>query len=273
MGATAFQSRAASLHRKHVIPIVLGVAMLAVVIAAVLTPDAGVQAPASSQPSSSSVSLWVYLGVAVVVVVLGGLLLTLFLLRRSPQPAASPTAMPPSPEDSVPPLGPLGVTPSQAPVAAPPPAYPETAQDWGPVPPAAPVAATPAGEAVAAGGRAEAREKSDTRRVWLMAQIDETYRKMAETDPRMRLWERATEPRRSPSESTEPGASHSTRGGSPSDERPDEFTPTLDSSRREEAWIAHTTEAFHIGSRGPKEVRNPQLGPNRIAPWRRPPSS
>jgi hypothetical protein len=273
MGATAFQSRAASLRRKHVIPIVLGVAMLAVVIAAVLTPDAGVQAPASSQPSSSSVSLWVYLGVAVVVVVLSGLLLTLFLLRRPRQSAASPRAMPPSQEGSASSSSPLGAAPSQAPVATAASAYKGAAQDWGPVPPTASVEATQAAGAVADGGGAEAGKKSDTRRVWLMAQIDESYRKMAERDPRMRLWERGTERPRSPSESTEPGASHTTRGGSPSDEGHDESTPTLESSRREEAWIARTTEAFHIGSRGPKEVRNPQLGPSRIAPWRRPPSS
>jgi len=153
--------------RKRIIPVVLGLAMLAIVVAAGLTPNTGVvQAQTNSpysQPSSSSLSPWAYLGIAALVIALG-LLLALFLLRRRRPPA---TAAPPPMQTwqegpSPPPAG--GAPPSAAP------AYLETPEDVAgapaSIPPTMAAAATVPAAAPAAAGGAEPDIDS------LMAELD-----------------------------------------------------------------------------------------------------
>jgi hypothetical protein len=194
MGVTASQSLAAKLQRRHIVPIVLGVVMLAVVVAAVLTTNSGgVQAQTSSQPLSSASFSWTNAGLAALVVVPGGLL-ALFLWGR-PRPSATrrPT-MQLAQEGSNPPSGPLGTAASQAPATTAAAAHRETARDAGHVSPAVPVAATGAAGAVPVEGVAATGKKTGSHIGWLMAEIDEVYRERAKRDHRIRLWERAHEP-------------------------------------------------------------------------------
>jgi hypothetical protein len=154
-------------HRSRIVPIALGLAMLAVVIAAALAPNTGVvQAQTStpySQPSSTSISPFVYLGAAAIAIVLG-LLLALFLIRRRRKPpaAGAPPPMPPWQEAPPPPGG-------GPPAAAP--AYLETPEDVSHGAPAVPTtkvaaAAAPGAAAPAAAGEAEPDIDS------LMAELD-----------------------------------------------------------------------------------------------------
>jgi len=147
-----FMGRARS--RSRIVPIVLGLAMLAVVVAAGLTPNTGVvQAQtntAYNQPSSSPLSPWVYLGVAALVIVLG-LLLALFLMRRR-RPPSSVVPPPMQTWQESPPPPPTGGAP---PAAAP--AYLETPEDVGRVPAAVPVSTAAAVTAPAATGTAAAQ--------------------------------------------------------------------------------------------------------------------
>jgi hypothetical protein len=182
------------LQRKHIVPIVLGVAMLAVVVAAVLTTSiGGGQAQTGSQASSSNSFSWTNAGLAALVVVPGGLL-ALFLWGR-PRPSATrrPT-MQLAQEGSNPPSDPLEAVASQAPAAAAVAAYRETARDVGYVPPGVPVATMGAAGAVPIEGVAAAAAKPGSHIGWLMAEIDEVYREKAKRDHRIRLWERAHDP-------------------------------------------------------------------------------
>jgi hypothetical protein len=154
--------------RKRIVPVVLGLGMLAVVVAAGLTPNTGVVQAATnspySQPSSSSLSPYAYLGIAALVIVLG-LLLALFLLRRRrPPAAAAPPPMQTWQEGPAPP--PTGGAP---PAAAP--AYLETPEDVTrvptPIPPATGAAATVPAAAVP--GAAEGAEPDIDS---LMAELD-----------------------------------------------------------------------------------------------------
>jgi hypothetical protein len=112
-------------HRR-IVPVVLGLAMLAVVVAAALVPNnslipgAGVVQAQTNGPynqnASSTVSPWVYLGGAAAAIVLG-LLLALFLMRRRRRP---PTAAPPPVQawqggGAPPPSGGAGGPPAAAP--------------------------------------------------------------------------------------------------------------------------------------------------------------
>jgi hypothetical protein len=153
--------------RSRIVPVALGLAMLAVVVAAGLSPNTGVvQAQTNtpySQPSSSSISPYVYLGIAALVIV-AGFLLALFLLRRRRPPAAG--APPPMQTWQGAPPPPAGGPP---PAAAP--AYLETPEDVGHAPPPVPAAkaaevAAPAAAAPAAAGEAEPDIDS------LMAELD-----------------------------------------------------------------------------------------------------
>jgi H+/Cl- antiporter ClcA len=154
----------ANLQRKRIVPIVLGLVMLAVVVAAGLSPNAGVvQAQTNygyyGQSSSSTVSPWVYLGVALVVIV-AGLLLAFFLLRRRRPPAASTPTEQPVQKGSPPPSTPPEATAPVAPAAAAAtPAVVKTAQDVGRVP--TPVSVAAAGPAGAVAGE-EPYEDIDT---------------------------------------------------------------------------------------------------------------
>jgi hypothetical protein len=155
--------------RNRIVPVVLGLAMLAVVVAAGLTPNTGVvQAQTNSaynQPASSGLSPWVYLGAAALAIA-AGLLLALFLMRRRRPPA---TAAPPPVQawqGGAPPPPPTGGAP---PAAAP--AYLETPEDVGGIPPAVPAAklvGATAPAAAAAGTAGEAEPDIDS----LMAELD-----------------------------------------------------------------------------------------------------
>jgi hypothetical protein len=152
--------------RSRIVPVVLSLAMLAVVVAAALSPNTGVvQAQTSSpysQPSSSTLSPWVYLTAAALVIV-AALLLALFLLRRRRPPAAGvPPPLQTWEEGPPPPTG--GGPPAAAP------AYLETPEDVGPAPaPPSPKVVEAAGPAVAVPGAAGAAEPDIDS---LMAELD-----------------------------------------------------------------------------------------------------
>jgi hypothetical protein len=270
MGVTASRSTAENLQRKHIVPIILGVAMLAVVVAAVLTTNTGgVQAQTSSQSSSSTSFSWTNAGLAALVVVPAGLLAMFLLGRPRPSEASSPS-MRLSPEGLSPRSGPLEAVASQASAAAT--AYPETVKNVGRVPPAVPNATTRTADAAAIRRGAVAGEYPRSRIGWLVSEIDGIYRESAQRDPRLRLWERAPEPLASPGGSTKPGGPQTTPGGPQPDERTDGSVRSPESSKQDALWIAHATADFHIGSRSATKVGKPQDGPTAVIQWRKPPS-
>jgi hypothetical protein len=168
------QSVTANRDQKRIVPIVLGVAMLASIVAAGLlantnTGAAPIQTSSiGSTPSSSTVSPYVYLGVAAAVIV-AGLLLALFLLRRRRPPSGT-----------VPPVqawqgGPGAGGPPTVPSPPPPPpgvapAYLETPADVGHAPPPAPGTIGAAAGARAAAGAATGEPAPDIDS--LMAELD-----------------------------------------------------------------------------------------------------
>jgi len=149
--------------------------MLAVVLTAGLFPNAGTVQAQSSCPyggcaTSSSVPVWEYVSILVIVAV-AAILALLFIMRRRRPPRAAPAvaagAAAAPPAEGAPPWGeqttPAGTTPS----------YLETPEDVGHAPPpvetpAAPPAAPAAG--AAAGGAAGAEGTSDIDS--LMAELD-----------------------------------------------------------------------------------------------------
>ncbi len=123
--------------------------MLAVVIAAALTPDVGVvqaQTTGGYVQQSSTNALSPYVIGAIVAVVLAAILVALFFMRRRrPPTAAAPAAVQPWESGGAPGAGPAAPPPSappaMAPVAPPPPAAPaylETPEDVGQSPPVVP---------------------------------------------------------------------------------------------------------------------------------------
>jgi hypothetical protein len=156
---------------RRIVPIVLGVGMLAVVLAAALAPNTGaISAQSNCQygtcPSSTTPFPWWILGVIAVLVAAAIIALLLFTRRRPPAGAAA-TQVPPAasaggagPGGPTPPAGPTG----EAGAASP--AYLETPEDVGPSLP--PVGAGVA--AGAAGGAAAAEEEPDIDS--LMAELD-----------------------------------------------------------------------------------------------------
>ncbi len=135
-------------------PLALGVAMLAVVIAAALTPNLGTvsaQTNSNYNHSSSSptgLSTYAWLGIAAVAIIVA-LLVALLLLRRRRQP---PAAAPAAAAGGAPP-GAGGPSPPAAPPAAAP-AYLETPEDVGQAPPVIPATPPPAAAGGAAAGAA-----------------------------------------------------------------------------------------------------------------------
>jgi hypothetical protein len=120
-GASAVLPMARDLPRKRIVPIILGSAMLAIVVAAGLSPNSGlVQAQTSpgyyGQPSSSTTAPWIYLVIAALVILVA-LLLALILLRRRRPPAMSAPAAQPRGVGSTPPSAPPGAAAPLAPVA------------------------------------------------------------------------------------------------------------------------------------------------------------
>lgn len=149
---------APSTRRRRIVPIALGVAMLAVVVAAGLTPNVGVvsaQAPAQYTSASSGVQPWVY-GLIAGIAVAAALLLALVLMRRrrSPPPSAPPVQ---AWQEGPPSTGGPGAPPAPPPPGAAP-AYLESPEDVGhappPVPPPVPAPKTGATGATVATGAA-----------------------------------------------------------------------------------------------------------------------
>ena len=168
-----------SIRGRRVVPLTLGAAMLAVVVAAALSPNLGaVPAQTNTQytsQTSQGLSTWVIAAIAGVVIVAAlALVLLLFMRRRRPPPAAAPVqpwegggaapgGAPPAPPAPPPP-------PPAPPVALP--AYLETPEDVGqappPVPPRPVVGAGAAGAAAAGAAAEEAEPDIDS----LMAELD-----------------------------------------------------------------------------------------------------
>jgi hypothetical protein len=171
---------------KGIVPAVLGVAMLAVVLAAALSPDLGsVPAQTSttpySQPTSSSTGLspvdWISL---LVVVLLVGVIVALMVLRtrRSRPP---PGGEPPMGGAAGPPAGAAGFSggaPQGPPGASP--AYLETPEDVGMTPPV--VAGAAAGGAAVAGAAAGAQSPEDIDS--LMAELDRISNEILKRTPK-----------------------------------------------------------------------------------------
>lgn len=156
---------------RRIVPVALGAAMLAVVIAAAISPNLGA-VPAQTnnqygQGGSSGLSPWLVGGIVAAVVV-AALALAFLFLRRRRRPPATPTA-PVQPWQGGPgPAAAPPVPPTPPPAAPlPPPAAPaylETPEDVGQAPPTIP----PAKGAAAAGTAAEAEPDIDS----LMAELD-----------------------------------------------------------------------------------------------------
>jgi hypothetical protein len=162
-----------NLRTKGIAPVVLGVAMLAIVIAAAFTPNFGTVSAQSSTPynqpasSPSGLSTYAWLGIAAVIII-AALLLALFLMSRRrgrPTPPAGARGAEPW-EGGAPSTGP-GSSPAGGP-PGPSPAYLETPEDVGSAPP--PVSAPAAGAAAGAGAGAPKEEEADIDS--LMAELD-----------------------------------------------------------------------------------------------------
>ncbi len=170
-------------------PLLLGAVMLAVVIAAALTPNVGIvqaqtpsqygqpsSTPCSGISASSCIPSWVVaaIGLLVVLAALGLVLIFVRRRRRPPTGGAVPAWQGGSPP-STPPRGPSAPPPSAAPSGPPAaaPAYLETPEDVGQAPPyVAPPASTAAavGGAGAVAGAAAAEKEPDIDS--LMAELD-----------------------------------------------------------------------------------------------------
>ncbi len=162
----------------------LGIAMLAVVLAAGLFPNAGTVQAQSSCPyggctTSSSVPVWEYVSILVIVAV-AAILALLFIMRRRRPPRAA-TTLPPAAGAAGP--GPLTPWSEEQPAPTSPAApYIETPEDVGHAPPAVggPTAAAAAPAAAGAGAGAEAGSDIDS----LMAELDKISTEILKKAPK-----------------------------------------------------------------------------------------
>jgi len=172
----------------RIVPLALGVAMLAVVLVAGLFPNAGTVQAQSSCPyggcsTPSTVPVWEYVSI-LVIVALAAIVALLFVMRRRRPPRAAPSAPAAAAGGAPAPLAPWAEGPPPPPSgapAAPAAAYIETPEDVGHPPPtvgptAPPAAAPPAG---AAGG-AEAGSDIDS----LMAELDKISTEILKKAPK-----------------------------------------------------------------------------------------
>ena len=172
----------------RIVPLTLGIAMLVVVLVAGLFPNAGTVQAQSSCPyggctTSSSVPVWEYVSI-LVIVALAAIVALLFIMRRRRPPRATPSAPTAAAGGAPAPLTPWAEGPSP-PTGAP--AYIETPEDVGHAPPSVgapppPAAAPPAGAAGAAGaaGGAEAGSDIDS----LMAELDKISTEILKKAPK-----------------------------------------------------------------------------------------
>ena len=153
---------------RRIVPAALGTAMLAILVAAALSPNTGaVSAQSNCQygscPASSPAFPWWIVAVVVAVVVVA--LLALLFVMRARRPPTSGGTLTPWSAGSPPP----GASPPSSPPAAAP-AYLETAEDVGHAPPAVSVPAAGAAAGGAAAGTAAAEGEPDIDS--LMAELD-----------------------------------------------------------------------------------------------------
>jgi len=181
-GDSSSESSVSERKGSRIVPLALGIAMLAVVLTAGLFPNAGTVQAQSSCPyggctTSSSVPVWEYVSILVVIAV-AAILALLFIMRRRRPPRATmaaagaaggAAAAPPAwGEDSTAPAGPS-------------PSYLETPEDIGHAPPSVvtPATATPA---EAAGGAAAGTESSSDIDS-LMAELDKISTEILKKPP------------------------------------------------------------------------------------------
>jgi hypothetical protein len=173
-------------HRRRIVPLVLGLGMLAVVVAAGLSPNTGVVAAASNctygqcPSSGNSVPTWeiATIGAVIVLALLAGLFI---LMRRRRRPPT--TAAPAGGQGPTPPVG-AAAPPSNGPEemagpasAIPAATYVETPEDVGSAPP---TLGTPPGAPAAAGAKAEAEPDIDS----LMAELDKISGEILKRTPK-----------------------------------------------------------------------------------------
>jgi len=159
--------------------------MLAVVLVAGLFPNAGtVQAQSSCAYSgcstSSSVPVWAYVSILVIVAV-GAIVALLFIMRRRRPPRPTPTAPTAAAGGAPPPLMPWVEGPAAPGAPAPP--YIETPEDVGHAPPTVTPPSTPPAAAPAAGaaaGGAEPASDIDS----LMAELDKISTEILKKAPK-----------------------------------------------------------------------------------------
>jgi hypothetical protein len=162
----------------------LGIAMLAVVLAAGLFPNAGTVQAQSSCPyggcsTSSSVPVWEYVSIFVIIAV-GAIIALLFIMRRRRPPRPTGAAPAAASGGGPAPLTPWAEGPETppGPTSAP---YIEGPEDVGHAPPAVPAPA-PAAAAPAAGAAAGAESGSDIDS--LMAELDKISTEILKKAPK-----------------------------------------------------------------------------------------
>jgi len=158
----------------RIVPLTLGIAMLAVVVTAGLFPNAGTVQAQSSCPyggctTTSVVPVWEYVSILVVIAA-GAIVALLFIMRRR-RPPRSSTVTPWA-------AGAAGGA-AAAPAGAAPP-YLETPEDVGHAPPTVAPAVTPVAPAAGAGEGAESGSDIDS----LMAELDKISTEILKKAPK-----------------------------------------------------------------------------------------
>jgi hypothetical protein len=169
--------------RRRIVPVSLGVAMLAVVIAAALVPNAGAVPATSNCPyspcstSPATVPAWEIASIGAIVVL--GLLIGLFLvMRRRRRPPAEGVVVAAAPGGG-PPAGamePAPTAPSPEEISSA--AYVETPEDVGTPPP--PLGTPPAAAGAGAAASAESEPDIDS----LMAELDKISGEILKRTPK-----------------------------------------------------------------------------------------
>jgi len=159
--------------------------MLAVVLVAGLFPNAGTVQAQSSCPyggctTTSSVPVWEYVSILVIIAV-GAIIALLFIMRRRRPPRGSPSAPTAAAGGGPAPLTPWAEGPAAP--SEPSASYIETPEDVGHAPPSVAPAAAPAAAAPAAGAAAGAGESgSDIDS--LMAELDKNSTEILKKAPK-----------------------------------------------------------------------------------------
>ena len=167
----------------RIVPLTLGIAMLAVVLTAGLFPNAGTVQAQSSCPyggctTASSVPVWEYVSILVIVAV-AAIIALMFIMRRRRPPRGTGTPPTAAAGGAPAPLTPWAEGPSPPGQAAP---YIETPEDVGHAPPtvSAPAAAPAVASAAAPAAGAESGSDIDS----LMAELDKISTEILKKAPK-----------------------------------------------------------------------------------------